>query len=253
VSNDFRGKVVLITGGTSGIGRETAIAFARCGAKVAVAGRRPEEGAKTVQLIEDGGGEGFFIEADVAQSSQVVEMVMEVTQRYGGLDIAFNNAGIEGTPFIPLEHYSEETWMSVIDINLNGLFLCMKHELPHLTKSKGTIVNMASVAGLTGGRLGAAYYASKHGVVGITKAAAIEYADKGVRVNAVAPAVISTEMAERAFFRIPAVADRIKSMHPMGRLGQPSEVANAVLWLCSSSASFTTGHILTVDGGYVVP
>ena len=253
MSDSFSSQVVLVTGGTSGIGRETALAFAARGARVVVAGRREDEGAATVKRIRDGGGEAHFVRTDVAQSAQVATLLSEVVGRYGALDIAFNNAGVEGTPYIPLEKYSEQTWDDVIEINLKGLFLCMKHELPHLTASKGAMVNMASVAGLTGGRLGAAYYASKHGVVGITRAAAVEYADKGVRINAVAPGVIATEMAERAFFRDPAVTARIKSMHPMGRFGDPSEVAKAVLWLCSRDSSFTTGHVLSVDGGFVVP
>jgi NAD(P)-dependent dehydrogenase (short-subunit alcohol dehydrogenase family) len=253
MSGVFDGKVVLVTGGTSGIGRETALAFAASGAKVVVAGRREGEGSEVVQLIRGGGGEGHFVRTDVSQSGQVAALVTEVVERYGALDVAFNNAGVEGTPYVALENYSEETWNSVIEINLKGLFLSMKHELPHLVKSKGAMVNMASVAGLTGGRLGAAYYASKHGVIGVTKSAAVEYADKGVRINAVAPGVISTEMAERAFFRDPAVAARIKSLHPMGRLGTSTEVARAVLWLCSSDSSFTTGHVLSVDGGFVVP
>jgi NAD(P)-dependent dehydrogenase (short-subunit alcohol dehydrogenase family) len=249
----FSGKVVLVTGGTSGIGRETALAFAAGGAKVALAGRREAEGLAVVELIKGSGGEACFIRTDVSQSREVAALVTEVVERYGALDIAFNNAGIEGTPYVSLENYSEETWDSVIEVNLKGLFLSMKHELPHLVKSKGAMVNMASVAGLTGGRLGAAYYASKHGVIGITKSAAVEYAEKGVRINAVAPGVISTDMAERAFFRDAAVLARIKSLHPMGRLGIPTEVANAVLWLCSSNSSFTTGHVLSVDGGFVVP
>lgn len=253
MSNSFHGKVALVTGGTSGIGRETAAAFAARGARVVVAGRREDEGSKTVELIRAGGGDAHFVKTNVSQSDQVAALVAEVVGRYGGLDMAFNNAGIEGTPFVTLENYSEEIWDSVLQINLKGLFLSMKYELPHLVKSKGTMVNMASVAGLTGGRLGAAYYASKHGVVGITRAAAIEYADKGVRINAVAPGVIATDMATRAFFQDPAVTARIKSLHPMGRLGVPGEVANAVLWLCSSESSFTTGHVLSVDGGFVVP
>ncbi|SDO88869.1 NAD(P)-dependent dehydrogenase, short-chain alcohol dehydrogenase family [Afipia sp. GAS231] len=253
MSSSFHGKVALVTGGTSGIGRETAVAFAARGAKVVVAGRREDEGFKTVDLIRSGGGEAHFVKADVSQPDQVAALLAEVVGRYGGLDMAFNNAGIEGTPFIPLENYAEETWDQVIGINLKGLFLSMKHELPHLVKNRGAMVNMASVAGLTGGRLGAAYYASKHGVVGITRSAAIEYADKGVRINAVAPGVISTDMATRAFFQDPAVTARIKSLHPMGRLGMPGEVANAVLWLCSGDSSFTTGHVLSVDGGFVVP
>ena len=253
MSDEFNGKVVLITGGTSGIGRETAAAFAARGARVVVAGRREDEGATTVKLIRDNGGEAHFVRADVAQSAQIAALVEEVVARCGSLDIAFNNAGVEGTPYVPLEKYSEQAWHDVIEINLTGLFLSMKQQLPHLVKSKGAMVNMASVAGLTGGRLGAAYYASKHGVVGITKAAAVEYADKGVRINAVAPGVILTEMAERAFFRDPAVTARIKSMHPMGRLGEPKEVAKAVLWLSAADSSFTTGHVLSVDGGFVVP
>jgi NAD(P)-dependent dehydrogenase (short-subunit alcohol dehydrogenase family) len=231
--DDFKGKVVLVTGGTSGIGRETAAAFAARGAKVVVAGRREDEGAITVRLIRDSGGEARFVRTDVTQSAQIAALVADVVARYGALDIAFNNAGIEGTPYVPLEKYAEQAWHDVIGINLTGLFLCMKHELPHLVKSKGAMVNMASVAALTGGRLGAAYYASKHGVVGITKAAAVEYADKGVRDT--------------------AVTARIKSMHPMGRLGEPKEVAKAVLWLSSADSSFTTGHVLSVDGGFVVP
>jgi NAD(P)-dependent dehydrogenase (short-subunit alcohol dehydrogenase family) len=249
----FQGKVVLVTGGTSGIGRETAVAFAAGGAKVVLSGRREVEGLKAVELIEGTGGEACFIRTDISQSRQVAALVTEAVERYGALDIAFNNAGIEGTPYVPLENYSEEAWDAVIEVNLTGLFLSMKHELPHLVKSNGVMVNMASVAGLTGGRLGAAYYASKHGVIGITKSAAVEYADKGVRINAVAPGVISTEMAERAFFRDSAVLAKIKSLHPIGRLGIPAEVANAVLWLCSSNSSFTTGHVLSVDGGFVVP
>jgi NAD(P)-dependent dehydrogenase (short-subunit alcohol dehydrogenase family) len=183
MSSSFHGKVALVTGGTSGIGQETAVAFAARGAKVVVAGRREDEGFKTVDLIRSGGGEAHFVKADVSQSDQVAALLAEVVGRYGGLDMAFNNAGIEGTPFIPLENYAEETWDQVTGINLKGLFLSMKHELPHLVKNRGAMVNMASVAGLTGGRLGAAYYASKHGVVGITRSAAIEYADKGVRIN----------------------------------------------------------------------
>ena len=253
MSSSFQGKVALVTGGTSGIGRDTAVAFAARGARVVVSGRREDEGARTVELIRSGGGEAHFVKADVSQADQVAAMMTEVIGRYGGLDMAFNNAGIEGTPFVPLANYAEETWDQVIAINLKGLFLSMKYELPHLVTRKGTMVNMASVTGLTGGRLGAAYYASKHGVVGITKSAAIEYADKGVRINAVAPGVIETEMATRAFFGDPAIAARIKSLHPLGRLGHPAEVANAVLWLCSGESSFTTGHVLTVDGGFVVP
>ncbi len=245
----FEGEVALVTGGSSGIGRAAALAFAAQGACVVVASRRAEESEETVRQIVAGGGRAIFVQTDVAQAAQVQALVARTVAEYGGLNYAFNNAGIEGTAFVPTQHYAEETWDSVIDINLKGVFLSMKYELPHIVARKGAIVNMASVAGLRGSRMGVAYVASKHGVVGMTKAAALEYADKGVRINAVAPAVIVTPMAERAFFHDPAIHARAVAMHPVGRLGQPEEVAQAVIWLCSKAVSFTTGHTLPVDGG----
>ena len=247
----FNGEVALVTGGSSGIGRAAALAFAAQGARVVVASRRSEESAETVRLIQAAGGDAVFVKADVRKAAEVEELVRRAVERYGALNFAFNNAGIEGDAFVPIAKYSEATWDEVIDINLKGVFLSMKYELPHIVESKGAIVNMASVAGLVGGRLGAAYYASKHGVVGLTKAAALEYADKGVRINAVAPAVIHTPMAERAFFHDPTLTARVTGLHPLGRVGAPEEVANAVVWLCSKGASFTTGHTLPVDGGFL--
>jgi NAD(P)-dependent dehydrogenase (short-subunit alcohol dehydrogenase family) len=251
----FEGKVALVTGGSSGIGRSTALAFAAEGAKVVVASRRSEESAETVRLVQAAGGQAVFVKTDVAEAADVEAMVAQTIRHFGALDFAFNNAGIEGDPFVPLAKYSEATWDDVIDINLKGVFLSMKYELPHILAAKGAIVNMASVAGLIGGRLGVAYYASKHGVIGLTKAAAIEYADQGVRINAVAPAVIQTPLAARAGLTMndPAMAARVLALHPMGRIGAPEEVANAVVWLCSKGASFTTGHTLPIDGGFLIP
>jgi len=255
MSQLFAGEVALVTGGSSGIGRAAALAFAREGARVAISSRREAESLETVKMIEAAGGEGFFVKADVSKSADIQALVDKTIERYGALNYAFNNAGIEGDAFVPVVKYSETTWDDVIGINLTGVFLSMKYELPHIIAAKGAIVNMASVAGLVGGRLGSAYHASKHGVVGLTRAAAMEYAGAGVRINAVAPAVIETDMALRAGLTVSAspVRDRLLSMHPIGRFGAPEEVAEAVIWLCSKGAAFTTGHTLPIDGGFLVP
>jgi NAD(P)-dependent dehydrogenase (short-subunit alcohol dehydrogenase family) len=245
----FEGKVALVTGGSSGIGRATALAFAAQGACVVVASRREEESAQTVREIAAAGGQALFVRTDVTQSAQVQALVARAVAEYGGLDYAFNNAGIEGTPFVPLQHYGEEAWDEVVAINAKGVFLSLKYELPHVAARKGAIVNMASIAGLKGSRFGAAYVASKHAVVGMTRALALECADNGVRVNAVAPAIIHTPMAERAFFQDPAIHARAVAIHPLGRVGTPEEVAQAVIWLCSPASSFITGHTLPIDGG----
>lgn len=243
----FEGKVALITGGNSGIGRATALAFAREGARVAVGARREAEGQETVRLIEEQGGEACFAATDVTSPQQVQRFVDAAVERWGRLDCAINNAGIEGTPFVPVTDYSIEVWDQVIDINLKGVFLAMKYEVPHLLKQPGaSIVNVSSVAGLIGGPGGSAYYASKHGVVGLTKAVAMEYATRGLRVNAVCPAVIRTAMAQRFFKGKEAIVD---SLHPMNRTGTPEEAAAAILFLCSAEASFITGQALPVDGG----
>jgi NAD(P)-dependent dehydrogenase (short-subunit alcohol dehydrogenase family) len=245
----FDGEVALVTGGSTGLGRAAALAFAREGARVVVSSRRGDESEETVGLIRAAGGEALFVRADMKQPAEIAALVTRAVAHFGKLNYAFNNAGIEGDAFVPVADYSEQTWNDVIAVNLTSVFLCMKHEIPHVLATKGAIVNMASVAGLSGGRLGGAYFASKHGVVGLTKAAAIEYAADGIRINAVAPAVIRTEMAERAFFHDADLTARVTAMHPMGRVGQPEEVAAAVVWLCSKGASFTTGHTLPVDGG----
>lgn len=249
----FEGDVVIVTGGSSGIGRVTALAFAAEGARVVVSSRRENESNETVRLIEAGGGDAVFVKTDTAESADVQRLVSETIRIYGRLNFAFNNAGIEGDSFVPIDRYSEDTWARVLAVNLTGVFLCMKYQLPHIQQTRGAIVNMASISGMAGSRIGVAYVASKHGVVGLTKAAALEYADKGVRINAVAPAVTKTDMAERAFFHDPAITAAVLARHPMGRAGESEEVAKAVLWLCSKDASFTTGHVLPIDGGYLIP
>lgn len=249
----FRGKVALVTGGSSGIGRAAALAFAAHGARVVIASRRETESLETISLLESAGGEGLFVQTDICKAAEVERLVAKTIERFGRLDFAFNNAGTEGDVFVPLIDYPEETWDQVIDTNLKGVFLSMKYELPHLIESKGVIVNMSSVAGLSGRGMGAAYTASKHGVIGLTKSAASQYARHGVRVNTVAPAVIETPMGERGFaLSNPERAARAVKLHPLGRVGTPEEVANAVIWLCSSGASFTTGLTLTIDGGFTL-
>lgn len=243
----FEGKVALVTGGSSGIGRAVAVAFAAEGARVALGARRAAEGQETVRLVEQQGSEACFVQTDVSVPEQVRRLVETAVSRFGRLDCAVNNAGIEGTPFVPVTDYSIDVWDQVIDINLKGVFLSMKYEVPHLLKQKdAAIVNVSSVAGLIGGPGGSAYHASKHGVIGLTKAVAMENAAQGLRVNAVCPGVIRTAMAERFFRGKEAIVD---SLHPMNRTGTPEEAAAAILWLCSPEASFITGQAIPVDGG----
>lgn len=249
----FHGKVALVTGGSSGLGRATAIAFAREGASVVVAARRIVQGEETVAQAREHGVEACFVQTDVAKRDDIARMVSLSVERFGGLDFAFNNAGIEGSVGVHAAEYEEEVWDQVMNINLKGVWLCMKYQIPEILKRGGAIVNMSSVAGLRGASImGVAYGASKHGVVGLTKSAALEYANSGIRINAVCPAVIETDMAERAFNTDPETYERVTSYHPIGRLGTPDEVAQAVIWLCSDAASFTTGLALPVDGGFLV-
>jgi NAD(P)-dependent dehydrogenase (short-subunit alcohol dehydrogenase family) len=241
------GKVVVVTGASSGIGRAAALALAAEGARVALGARRLAEGEETARLVREAGGEAVFVETDVRHSDQVQRLIQTAVDRWGKLDCAFNNAGVEGDMFVPTADYSESTWEQVIAINLTGVFLSMKYEIRHMLQhGGGAIVNMSSVAGLVGGPVGIAYYASKHGVVGMTRAAAIEYGKLGIRVNAVCPAVIETVMAHRGFDQM---WERLAGMHPIGRIGKAGEVADSVVWLCSDRASFVTGHALPVDGG----
>jgi|SRR5579863_2279088 len=248
MSETFAGKVALITGASSGIGRATALAFAAEGARVVLGARRIGEGRETVRLIQQHGGEAHFVETDVSVPDQVDALVQAAVNRWHRLDFAVNNAGIEGTPFVKVTDYSIDVWDQVVDVNLKGVFLSMKYEVPELLKQPGSaIVNVSSIAGLIGGFGGAAYHASKHGVIGLTKTVAMEYAAKGLRVNAVCPAVIRTPMADRFFKDMDSAA--VDNFHPIGRTGTPQEAADAILWLCSPQSTFVTGIALPVDGG----
>lgn len=243
-------KVALVTGASSGIGRATAIAFAREGAKVVLASRNEESSLETLRMVEEVGGEGIFVRTDVSIARDVEKLVQKTLKAYGRLDAAFNNAGVSG-PAGPLFELTEEDFQRVIDVNLKGVWLSMKYQLPvMLANGGGSIVNMSSVAGLVGAAGTAAYTASKHGVVGLTKVAALEYAKANVRVNVVCPSVIdNTVMIEHVKAAYPDVFNYLLGTHPVGRIGQPEEIANAVVWLCTAEASFVTGVAFPVDGG----
>lgn len=248
----LEGKIALITGGGSGIGRSTALAFAREGAKVAVADVQVEGGRKTLQMIKEAGGEGIFIKTDISQAGEVESLIKKIVETYGRLDCAFNNAGIEGEPAFTAD-ITEEAWDRVMSVNLRGTWLCLKYEIRQmLEQGGGVIVNTASTMGLVGFPGGPAYVTSKHGIVGLTKAAALEYARLGIRINAVCPTFAMTPMGERIMAYQPGIDELLKTMHPMGRFANPEDVAEAVVWLCSDSASFITGQPIAVDGGYVI-
>ncbi len=248
----FKDKVALVTGGSTGIGRATAVDFARKGANVVVADVNMHEGNKTVAMIEDAHGQATFIQVDVSQPKGVKDMVAQTIKAYGRLDFACNNAGIEGVS-VPLAEMEVADWQRVIDVNLTGVFLCMKFEIAEMLKSgSGAIVNMASILGQVGFANAAAYTAAKHGILGLTKVAALEYSAQGIRVNAVCPAFIATPMLERAGITTDETLRKaMEAMHPIGRLGEPDEIAKVVTWLCSPDASFVAGEGMLVDGGFV--
>ena len=244
-------KVALVTGGASGIGRATALTFAREGAKLVIADMNEEGGQQTVHLITEKGGEAIFVKTDVSKAVEVQALISKAVETYGRLDCAHNNAGIAGGVRALSADYPEERWHQVIAVNLTGVWLCMKYELAQMrSQGSGAIVNTASAAGLVGGRGMSAYVASKHGVVRLTKTAALEYAQQGIRVNCVCPGVIQTPMTKRGL-NDPELRARLIASEPMGRVGTPEEVAEAVVWLCSDVASFVTGHTMTIDGGFV--
>lgn len=248
---NMEGKVAIVTGASSGIGLHTARLFAEKGASVVLADLDETAGKEAVQAIEGAGGSALFVKTNVSESAQVKELVEKTIERFGRLDYAVNNAGIGGES-VPTAEISEEGWDRVIGVNLTGVWLCMKHEIEAMLENEGgAIVNVASILGKVGFANAAAYVSAKHGVVGLTKSAAMEYATLGVRVNVVCPGFIYTPMLENAGMAEGSeMHTYISSLHPMQRMGTPEEVATMIVWACSDEASFVTGASLLVDGGY---
>src|SRR3954451_9581291 len=249
----FAGKVAFVTGAASGIGRAAALAFAREGAAVVAADVSEQGNRETARLIEGLGGRALAVRCDVTRAEEVKAALAKAVETFGRLDFAFNNAGIEPRKPAPTADYDEEEWDRILDINLRGVFLCMKHEIPLILKQGGgAIVNTSSGAGVIGIKNSPAYTAAKHGVIGLTRAAALDYAAQNIRINAVCPGYIDTPMMGRFTGGTPEGRAQVISEEPIGRMGKPEEIANTVLWLCSEGAGFVVGHALVADGGQTV-
>src|SRR4051794_15587094 len=248
----FTGKVAFVTGAANGIGRATALAFARAGADVVVADVSEPGGQETARLIEGGGGRALAVRCDVTRPEDVKAALDKTVEAFERLDFAFNNAGSE-QPITATADLTEAEWDRIVAVNLRGVFLCMKHEIPLLLKQGGgAIVNTSSGAGVKGFKGQAAYAAAKHGVVGLTKSAALDYAPRNVRINAVCPGIIATAMMDRFTGGTSEGQQRVIAQEPIGRMGSPDEIASTVLWLCSDAAAFVVGHAMVVDGGQTV-
>lgn len=248
----FNGSVVVITGATSGIGRAAAVAWAKEGARLVLAGRREDRGEETLQLVREAGGEGLFLVTDVRHESEVRRLIETAVGRFGGIDCAFNNAGVEGRAGSIIEQ-DEANYQAIFDVNVKGCFGAMKHEILAMlqTGKGGAIVNNASVGGLVGLPGASLYSASKHAICGLTRSAALEFAARGIRISAVAPGGVATEMLDRVTGGTDSEPrQKIERLHPLGRIARPEEIATAVLWLCSAEASFVTGQIWAIDGGF---
>lgn len=256
-------KVIVITGGSSGIGKATALLFAKKGAKVGIASRRKKEAEKTIKEIQDLGTEGLFVQTDVTKENEVENFINETVQTFGKINYAFNNVGTLGILADQVD-YSQDNWNQIMETNLKGIWLTMKYEIPQMLKQGGgAIVNNASIGGIVGSRNAGVknikpqrnvpfYCASKHGVIGLTKSLALEYAQSGIRINAICPAGVETEMFKRLIGGNEEIKAKIAAAHPIGRISKPEEIAEAVLWLCSDSSSFVIGHSLVLDGGFTI-
>ena len=252
-NENFAGKAAFVTGAASGIGRATALAFAREGASVVVADISEQGNQETARTIEELGSRAIAVRCDVTRTEDVKAALDKTVEAFGRLDFAFNNAGIEPRKPAPTAEYEEEEWNRILDTNLRGMFLCMKHEIPLILKQGGgAIVNTSSGAGIIGIKGSPAYTAAKHGVIGLTKAAALDYAAQNIRVNAVCPGYIDTPMMGRFTGGTPEGRAKVIAEEPVGRMGKPEEIAAAVLWLCSEPAAFVIGHALVMDGGQTV-